>query len=120
MHTILVIEDQKLTRTMLCDELKNHGFRTVEAEDGMEGMTQIESENFGLVITDLVMPNFDGVNFLKLLTSCHPATKVISWTSLSKESPIYQEASKIIGEDSIINKTRNFDELIEKVKSILS
>ena len=119
MHTILVIEDQKLLRTMLCDALREHNFSVLEAADGMEGMTQIENEKISLVITDLVMPNFDGVNFLNLLTSCHPEIKVISLTSISKEHDLYKEASQIIGADKIIPKSDNFDGLINRIKSIL-
>ncbi len=119
MFTILVIEDQKLLRTMLCDALREYGFELLEAADGMEGMTQMESGNISLVITDLVMPNFDGVNFLNILTSCHPETKVISWTSLPKEHDIYQKAAEILGEDRIVQKSSNYDELFDKVRDIL-
>ncbi len=86
----------------------------------MEGVTMVESEEISLVITDLVMPNFDGINFLNLLTSCHPETKVISCTSLPKENDIYQEAAQIIGEDKIVQKSSNFEGLVEKVKAMLA
>lgn len=119
MDTILVIEDQLLVRTMLCDALRKNGFQVIEAEDGMEGMNQVQNENISLVITDLVMPNFDGVSFLNLLVSCHPDMKVISWTSLPKENSTYQEATKIIGKNKVLQKSGNFEKLIYKVKEIL-
>jgi len=72
-----------------------------------------------MVITDLVMPNFDGVNFLDILVSCHPDVKVFSWTSLPRENTTFQDASKIIGEDKILSKSGNMDNLIENIKGVL-
>jgi len=119
MHTILVIEDQKLLRLMLCDELKKNDFHTLEAEDGIEGMDKVENEDISLIITDLIMPNLEGVDFLNLLSNCYPDIKVIAWTSLLKEHPTYQEAAEIIGEDKIITKTDSMDGLVANVKSLL-
>ena len=119
MKKILVIDDQKLTRSMLCDMLQEKGFEVLEATDGLEGMDHVENKNIDLVITDLIMPNFDGVNFLNLVVSLHPEIELITWTGLSKDHPTYLEATKIIGEDRVVSKSDNLDELVNKVIAIL-
>jgi DNA-binding response OmpR family regulator len=119
MSTILVIEDEKLARFMLCNMLQKKGFEVLEAADGLEGMDHVENKNIALVVTDLIMPNFDGINFLSLLVSLHPEIELIAWSGLSKDDPTYIEATKIIGEDRVVPKSGNLDELVNKIKAIL-
>ena len=119
MGTILVIEDQKLIRSMLSDMLQEKGFEVLEAADGMEGMDHVENKNIALIVTDLIMPNFDGINFLHLMVSIHPEIELITWTGLSKDHPTYLEATKIIGEDRVVPKSDNLDELVNKIIAIL-
>lgn len=119
MATILVVEDQRLIRKMLCDALQENGFKTLEAGDGLEGLSMLESEEISFIITDLIMPNYDGINFLSLLKSCHPKISVISVTSLPKNNSTYIEAAKIIGADRILSKNASHEEIVKKIKSIL-
>ncbi len=119
MSVVLVVEDQKLMRTMLCDALEEAGYDTLEASEGLEGLNMIETKSVSLVISDLVMPLYDGANFLSLLKTCHPDIEVLSLTSAAQDSTIYQEAVKIVGEEKIMKKTDNFDDVINKVKEIL-
>lgn len=67
-RTALVIEDSRLIRHTLCVLLKNRGFTTVEAEDGQDALDKLAEqghETIDLIFTDIMMPNLDGLGFLR-------------------------------------------------------
>ena len=66
---VLVIEDDRLNRNLICKVLRNEGHRVVEASDGAEGLDLLYAQHFDLVITDFVMPRLNG---LKLVEQLHP------------------------------------------------
>lgn len=119
MGSILVVEDQRLSRIMLCDLLRANNYDVLEATDGSEGLDIVENNDVSLVISDLVMPFLDGANFLSLLTPSHPEIEVIALTSLDKDHELYKETAQIIGKDRVLAKKEDTSELLSKIKSIL-
>lgn len=75
-RTVLVVDDERLVRTMTCDILAQAGYRTLSAGDGMEGYMTAIAETPHVVITDLVMPKLDGYGLLNALQNI-PETKHI-------------------------------------------
>lgn len=65
-HRVLVVDDSASYRAYLCTLLHNHGYRTLQAGDGREGL-QVLSENadIRLVLTDYNMPNMDGMRMVE-------------------------------------------------------
>lgn len=68
-RTVLVVDDERLAQTVICDQLKAGGYRTLAAADGMEGFKVVVAESPHLVITDLVMPKLDGYGLLNAIRS---------------------------------------------------
>ena len=64
---ILVVDDEQLVRDLLVSFLSSLGFVVETAQDGVEGMDKYLEGNFDLVLTDLSMPNMDGLELLKEL-----------------------------------------------------
>ena len=64
---ILCVDDSKTMRDMVQFTLKSAGFDVVEAEDGVKALAASESGRFDLVITDINMPNMDGVTLVREL-----------------------------------------------------
>lgn len=62
--TILTVDDSKSIREMVRFVLEPLGYNMVEAEDGIEGLEKLASTPVDLVITDLNMPNLDGIGFI--------------------------------------------------------
>ncbi len=60
-HTILIIEDYSDTRELLSALLRSHGYRVVEAEDGIEGVLKAGWLYPDLILMDLSLPEMDGV-----------------------------------------------------------
>lgn len=64
--TILVVDDDADARWGLAFFLKKEGFTVYEAGDGVEALNLLEKEKVNLILSDLKMPNFDGLDLLKL------------------------------------------------------
>lgn len=77
MAKILVIDDAKFTRTMIKKMLVEFGHETIEAENGREGLEKISSESPDLVLTDILMPEMEGTELLKLLRETNMDVNVI-------------------------------------------
>ena len=77
MKKILLIEDDPLIRTTMSSFLKDHGFETIVAEDGGEGLHLFASQQPDVVLTDLRMPIIDGLEVLAKIRKKSPDTPVI-------------------------------------------
>ncbi|MCA0400628.1 MAG: response regulator [Proteobacteria bacterium] len=64
---ILTVDDSKTMRDMVSYTLKSAGFEVVEAEDGVHALKVVERAPVDLVITDINMPNMDGVTLIRRL-----------------------------------------------------
>lgn len=87
--TILVVDDSAAIRQVVSLALKGAGYQTIEASDGADALRKIQGVKVHLVISDVNMPNMDGLTLLKELKK-QPATKFTPVIMLTTES----EASK--------------------------
>ncbi|MEW6615425.1 MAG: response regulator [Thermodesulfobacteriota bacterium] len=63
--TLLVVDDEKLPRTLLCVNLKEAGYQVLEAEDGRAALSLLREQAIDVVLLDLVMPEMDGFQVLR-------------------------------------------------------
>ena len=83
---ILVVEDNEEMRTMLCDVLREKGHTVYPAENGKKAIDLLSVYSLGLIITDIVMPEIEGIELiLRLRQSNIP---VISISGLSRETVV--------------------------------
>ena len=66
---ILVIDDDRMTRVLLKRRLGRDGFDVAFADSGTRGLEMVESSRFSLILLDLVMPGFSGLDFLRSVRS---------------------------------------------------
>lgn len=64
---VLVVDDERINRVVLSRLLRNHGYETGEVESGKEAVEAISSGNYDLVLLDIVMPELDGFEVLRLI-----------------------------------------------------
>lgn len=117
-QTILVVDDTVDTRDLLHLYLTTAGFTVIIAGDGGEGLYRAKAERPDLIITDINMPNLDGVSMIKELRA-EPetaATPVIALTAYGRE---FREAATDAGANATMEKPFNFEELTEEVRSLL-
>ncbi|MDA8083187.1 MAG: sigma-54 dependent transcriptional regulator [Nitrospiraceae bacterium] len=114
---ILVIEDERSMREVLKILLEEEEYEVITASDGLEGIEQVRSNPFDLIITDIKMPGADGFEVLRQVKNFSPDTVVIMVTAFgTTESAI--EAMKI-GAYDYVNKPFKIDEIRLIVKKAL-
>jgi len=79
--TVLVVDDDKLTRFSLSKILGRAGYRIREAASATEGMAAIEEEQPGLVLLDIRLPDRDGFAILQAIRASHPKLPVVMMTA---------------------------------------
>ena len=78
MYNILVIDDEPDIRTLFSRFLARAGYSVEDAEDGEKGMNVMHNKPIDLVITDIIMPNKEGVETILELRAKYPDVKIIA------------------------------------------
>lgn len=121
MTRILVIDDEESVRFTLQDILEQENYEVTVANDGVEGAALFTTEPFPLVITDLLMPEEDGLQTILKLKKDYPDTKIIAITAGGRLdiSSLIDMARKL-GADHVIEKPFGMDEVLDCVKECLA
>ena len=118
--TILVVDDDKTTRKILGIYLKAKGYAVVYAENGLEAMEKLGTENINLVMTDLNMPYMDGHELTRTIRS-DQNLKHIPILMVTTEADEEEKAKAIeAGADGYLAKPIEKHRLLEKVEVLLS
>ena len=116
---ILVADDEKMKRITLAQDLTAQGHEVVTAGDGAEALQRLAAEQFDVVVTDLKMPNVDGIELLKRIKQDGVTkTEVIIMTAYGS-IPLAVEAGKLGAFDFITKPFRNEDilPLLSRIES---
>lgn len=123
MSRILIIEDDSLTREWLESLLSRNGFVVESATNGQEGIDLFRANPANLVITDIVMPEKDGIETITDLKRTHPDVKVIAISGGERRpegvSRNYLHSAKLLGADLAIKKPFSNDDMLTAVKQLL-
>ncbi len=80
-YSVLVVDDETVQRDIICDVLENDGYTTVQAEGVRSAVAALEAGRFDLVVTDLKMPDGDGLELLHHASRICPEVAVIVMTA---------------------------------------
>lgn len=118
-RTALVVEDDSLNREMVVTLLEDRGYTVFPAEDGDVGLAILEKEGpVDVIITDIFMPNREGVSFIRAIRSRYPEVKVVAVTGAVNYESIFSTAHEF-GADITIRKPFDINELGEKVDALI-
>lgn len=92
--TVLVVDDDKLTRFSLSKILGRAGYRIREAASATEGMAAIAEDQPGLVLLDVRLPDGDGFAVLKAIRASHPQLPVVMMTAHHTEDTARQASNQ--------------------------
>jgi len=106
---ILIVDDEKIKRVTLADDLAGQGHDVVAAADGAEALRVLEEERFDLVVTDLKMPGIDGLELLKRVKQTAPADVEVIMMTAYGSIPVAVEAMKLGAYDFVTKPFRNED-----------
>jgi len=118
--SILAVDDSASMRQMVSFTLKGAGYDVVEAADGVEALNIAKTRSVNLVITDVNMPNMDGITLIKELRGL-PSYKFTPLLMLTTESGAdKKQQGKAAGATGWIVKPFNPEQLLNTVKKVIS
>lgn len=117
--TIMTADDSASVREMISFTLKNAGYDVVEAVDGKDALSKISGSSVHMLITDLNMPNMDGIELIKQVRAL-PAYKYIPIVMLTTESQDQKkQAGRAAGASGWIVKPFRGEQLVMVAKKFL-
>ena len=114
---VLLVDDDEGIREVLQEIVDLFGFVSKTARSAEESLQLLEDEPFDLMITDIKMPNMDGMELLKKVKSNHPDLDIIMITGFSAEYSFNDVV--IAGASDIITKPINLEEIEAKINRVI-
>jgi YesN/AraC family two-component response regulator len=115
MATILVIDDEAPVRTLLRTALEKAGHEVVEAANGRMGLELYRQKATDMVITDILMPELNGLDMILELTREFLNVKVIAISGLQGEENVLDVAT-LLGARHTFNKPLDMQQLLTAVR----
>ena len=117
---ILVIDDDEQMRVLLRQVMEWSGFTVDDAENGRKGMQIQRRQPADLVITDLIMPEQEGLETISLLKKEFPAVKIVAISGGGRIGPeAYLPAARELGADLVFSKPFDVKEFVAAVRGLL-
>jgi DNA-binding NtrC family response regulator len=104
MSRILLVDDDPGFRTMLEALLTKAAHDVICAENGKEALRCYVKSEVDLVITDLVMPEMEGIETITALRELNPQVRIIAMSGDLLNSPVYLKTAKIVGAMTVLEK----------------
>jgi YesN/AraC family two-component response regulator len=121
MASILIIDDELQIRVMMRRILEKVGYEVYEASDGKEGIKLFRDKPTDLVITDIIMPEKEGLETILDLRHDFPKIKIIAISGGGKTGlPNFLPAAKKFGAIRTLPKPFGKDDLLKLVKEVLN
>jgi CheY-like chemotaxis protein len=121
MKKILVIDDDAVVRDTIVQILEGEGYSVVSAEDGMRGVALFRSEHPDLVITDIIMPEREGIQTITEIRGLVPAAKVIAISGGGRiGNADFLQIARLLGAVDVISKPFDPDDFLSRVAYCLA
>jgi CheY-like chemotaxis protein len=115
--SILVVDDEETVRRCLRAVLEEAGYSVTEAADGREAIEELQRAKPDLVITDLVMPEQEGIETIQALRQAHPSIGIIAISGAGEGR--YLPMARLLGADATLPKPASPEQVLAEVERIL-
>ena len=112
MIRILLAEDDASMRTYLARALERSGYHVTAVDRGTEALPLIEAESFDLLLTDIVMPEMDGIELAQKASSLAPEMRVMFITGFAA---VALKAGKSAPSAKVLSKPFHLRDLVDEV-----
>ncbi len=120
MASILVIDDQEPIRRIVRRALENERHAVLDASDGELGMQILERETVDVVITDIFMPELDGIQTLREIRKRFPAVRVIAMSGGDSTGLLdLRKDAELLGAVKSLQKPFTAREIVDVVRAVL-
>lgn len=117
MLQIMVVEDDRGTRTLMCDVLSDAGYEPVPVADGVEALETLEKRHIDLIILDVMLPRMDGFRFTEELRAAEIDTPILMVTARQALSD--KKRGFLTGADDYMTKPVDEEEMLLRVAALL-
>jgi two-component system response regulator PilR (NtrC family) len=114
--TVLIVDDEKAIRDSIQVVLEDEGYKTETSSDGEDALLKIKENNFDVVITDIKMPNMDGIELLQQASKISPETFFIIMTAYASVKTAISAMRE--GAYDYLMKPIEFDDLLLRLKRL--
>jgi two-component system cell cycle response regulator CpdR len=118
MPKILLAEDDNDMRGFLVRALANAGYEVVSFDNGKSAFERLREEPFELLLTDIVMPEMDGIELARRATELDPDLKVVFITGFAAVA--LNAAAQAPKDAKILSKPFNLKDLVNEVERVLA
>jgi two-component system cell cycle response regulator CpdR len=115
MIRILLAEDEDAMRAYLARALQNAGYEVVAVDRGTAAIPFLQSEHFDLLLSDIVMPEMDGIELAQRCSEISPATKVMFITGFAA---VTLKANREAPQARVLSKPFHLKDLVMEVQRI--
>lgn len=115
MIRILLAEDEEAMRTYLARALENAGYEVVAVDRGTEALPLLETQHFDLLLSDIVMPEMDGIELAQRCAEISPETKVMFITGFAA---VTLKASREAPQAKVLSKPFHLKDLVMEVQRV--
>jgi len=117
---ILIVEDSKPTQHLLRTRLEQAGFTVDTADNGHQGFRRATSSAYDIILSDIVMPHWDGFKFIEAIQVVNPALPILIITSSHEDRAIQDRLRSYDNVLGVLAKPFDFDALFKQLASIPS
>jgi DNA-binding response OmpR family regulator len=118
---ILIIEDDRQVADALQLMLEFRGYAVDQANDGSAGLRAIKASSPDIIITDMVLPELDGIGVLKAIRTEYPKIPVLAISGMGPEhGDLYLNLASKLGANAILRKPVRTGELLDAINRLLS
>ncbi len=117
--TILVIDDEADILALFRKALEGAGYRVLEARSGTEGLRRFREETADLVITDILMPDMDGLELIRVFRETRPEVKIVAISGGTGPWD-YRDAARMLGANETLAKPLSLQSLLDTVLKMMS
>ena len=115
MIRILVAEDDEAMRAYLARALHNAGYDVVAVDRGTHALPYLQNEHFDLLLSDIVMPEMDGIELAQRCAEISPATKVMFITGFAA---VTLKANREAPQAKVLSKPFHLKDLVMEVERV--
>jgi CheY-like chemotaxis protein len=120
MESILVIDDEAQIRTMLRRVLETEGYEVMDAADGSKGISLYREHPTDLVLTDILMPNKEGLETITALKRDFPEVRILAMSGGGKVGLNYcLDMAEAFGAARVYAKPFKIDRLLKDIGELL-
>lgn len=117
---VLIVDDDDMMRSFLKELLTMHKFKISEASNGKDGLKQFRDDTPDLVLTDIIMPEMEGISFIRALREYNKEIPIIAMTgNVHGRMEEFLTISSQLGADEVLRKPIKAKEFLDAINKLI-